>query len=155
MQQTVYVNDVAQEPIYEYYVERQDSGQFDRYNADMQTFINYLWNRNLGVTVAMSHSGIGADVTNGFIQLICDNPIMQLRLQAVLTELRDQLPRDDQPTIEIRSKSVPRVDKPEWSEDITHYITVMLRTPRFRTKTQANEWWSKLAECVAPVAVAA
>lgn len=145
----------AQDNLYLYFVDRQDNGQFDRYNLDMQTFINHIWNKNLGVTVAMSHSGIGSDTTNGFIQFICDNPMMQLRLLARLTELRDAMPRAEQPVIEIRSKSTPSVKNPEWPEDITHYITVMLRTPRFRNKSEASAWWAKFAGLASPVAQAA
>lgn len=134
----------AQEPLYLYFVERQENGQFDRYNDDMQTFINRIWNRDLGVTVAMSQSGIGASVTNGFVQFLCDGPVMQTRLINYLTEVRESFTRDDQPVIEVRTKSVPRNVNGDWSKDITHYITIMFRTPRFRNLNVAKEWWGKL-----------
>lgn len=156
MKRTANASMPEQEPIYFYYLERQDKGQFDRYNPDMQTFANHIWNKRLGVAVAMSHSGIGADITNGFMQFICNDPMMQTRLIVKLTEIRDSFPRDSQPVIEIRSKSVPTVKDPEWYDDIGAFITIMFRTPRFNSKAQANDWWASLARLVRPpVAVAA
>lgn len=145
MQKTVNVSNPEQEPIYGYFTDRQDGGHFDRYPPDLQTFANHIWNKNLGVAVAMSHSGIGEDVTNGFIQFICNDPMMQVRLLSYLTDVRDSFKRNDQPSIEIRSKSVPNVKNPVWYDGVTHYITVMFRTPRFRSKSHANQWWSMLA----------
>ncbi|ABY63251.1 hypothetical protein ST201phi2-1p428 [Pseudomonas phage 201phi2-1] len=129
------------EKVYNHFVDRQENGQFDRYNADMQSFINRVWNKNLGVVAAMSHSGIGADVSNGFVQFVADNPSMMVRLIGWLTEVRDALPKLQQPTVEIRSKTTPN-----HIDDATHYLTVMFRTPRFKTKDDANTWWSKLVQ---------
>lgn len=138
---------VEHEAIYGYFVDRQENGQFDRYNPDMQSFINRVWNKNLGVVAAMSHSGIGSDLTNGFVQFVTDNPSMMVRLQAWLSDVRDAMPRKDQPTIEIRSKTVPKNVLPtDTTNPFTHYLTVMLRSPRFHSKDQANTWWSNLVQ---------
>lgn len=136
---------IEHEAIYGHFVDRQDSGHFDRYNPDMQSFINRAWNKNLGVVAAMSHSGIGADVSNGFVQFVADNPSMMVRLISWLSEVRDKMSKSNQPTIEIRSKSIPK-GVYAGSNDATHYLTVMFRTPRFKTKSEANRWWGSLAQ---------
>jgi len=132
---------VEHEKVYNHFVDRQENGQFDRYNTDMQSFINRVWNKNMGVVAAMSHSGIGADVSNGFVQFVTDNPSMMVRLIAWLSDVRDRLPRKDQPTVEIRSKTTPTGITVG-----THYLTVMFRTPRFKSKEDGNQWWSKLVQ---------
>ena len=139
---TINCKNIAHEALYDHFEKKQDEGRWDKYNADMLTFVNYLWNRQMGSVVAMSHSGIGEDVSNGFIQFICDHPVMLNNLISELSTVRDITPRTVQPTIEIRSKSLPRdVDIP----GIHSHITVMFRTPRFRTRTEASGWWSTLA----------
>lgn len=136
---------VAHEALYDHFAKKQDDGRWDKYNKDMLTFVNYLWNRNLGSVVAMSHSGIGEDVSNGFIQFICDHPVMMNDLISELSTVRDITSRASQPTIEIRSKSLPRdVEIP----GMQSHITVMFRSPRFRSRTEASIWWATLADKV-------
>lgn len=135
----------AHENVYGHFAGRQENGHFDRYNPDMQSFINRVWNRNLGVVAAMSHSGIGGDVTNGFVQFVANDPQMFLNLVAWLSDVRDALPRADQPSIEVRSKTIPNgiYGGPEES---THHLTVMMRSPRFKNKADANRWWGVLVQ---------
>jgi hypothetical protein len=133
---------LSHEALYDHFATKQDGGRWDKYNTDMLTFVNYIWNRNLGSVVAMSHSGIGEDVSNGFIQFICDNPFMMNDLLSELSTVRDITSRASQPTIEIRSKSLPR--EIEISGKISH-ITVMFRSPRFRNRAEASVWWKALA----------
>lgn len=142
---TLTPRDPAHEAIYYHFVERQDNGQFDRYNPDMQSFVNRVWNKNLGTVAAMSHSGIGGDVTNGFVQFVTNDPIMFMKLIEFLTEVRDVLPRSDQPSIEIRSKTTPNGIE-LGDSDATHYLTVMMRSPRFKNKNDANRWWAQLVQ---------
>lgn len=136
---------IAHENIYEHFAERQGNGHFDRYNADMQSFINRVWNKNLGVVAAMSHSGIGADLANGFVQFVANSPTMFLDLIEWLNEVKESLPRKDQPVIEIRGKSIPKAAE-KGADESTHHLTVMFRTPRFFSKDQANGWWSNLVQ---------
>lgn len=142
---TLNCKNIQHEPVFEYFTKKQDEGRWDRYNADMLTFINYIWNRNMGSVVAMSHCGIGEDVTNGFVQFICDHPVMLNELISELSTVRDITSRASQPTIEIRSKSLPRDLE---VKDKHSYVTVMFRTPRFRSRNEASKWWSELAEKV-------
>lgn len=142
MTRTIDSSNIKHEVIYDHFAERQDKGQFDKYNKDMLTFINRIWNANMGVVTAMSHSGIGADVTNGFIQFVCDDPMQFHKLVCSLTQLRDCIPRNEQPTVEIRSKSIPR----EMTVDgFDNYVTAMFRTPKFKNLAHANRWWTALA----------
>ena len=142
---TLNCKNVTHEAIYDHFAKKQDEGRWDKYNADMLTFVNYLWNRQMGSVVAMSHSGIGEDVSNGFIQFICDHPAMLNDLISELSTVRDITPRLVQPTIEIRSKSLPReIDIPGKHS----HIVVMFRTPRFRTRSEASGWWATLASKV-------
>ncbi len=136
---------VEHENIYGYFVDRQENGHFDRYSPDMQSFINRVWNNNLGTVAAMSHSGIGGDVTNGFVQFVTDNPTMMVKLISWLNDIREALPRKSQPVIEIRGKSIPNGVDPG-NNGGTHYLTVMFRSPRFRSKDHANQWWSDLVQ---------
>lgn len=133
------------EHVYGHFADRQENGHFDRYNPDMQSFINRVWNQNLGVVAAMSHSGIGGDVSNGFVQFVANDPSMFLGLIAWLTDVRDVLPRVDQPSIEVRSKTVPH-GFPKDVVDATHHLTVMFRSPRFKSKSDANRWWTNLVQ---------
>lgn len=136
---------IQHENVYDHFAERQGDGHFDRYNPDMQSFVNRVWNKQLGVVAAMSHSGIGGDVTNGFVQFVANNPVMFLNLIAWLSDVRDALPRAAQPSIEIRSKTIPK-GVYAGPDGHTHYLTVMLRSPRFKNKADANRWWGLLVQ---------
>ncbi len=133
---------VEHEHVFNHFAGRQEEGRFDRTNPDILTFINHVWNRNLGSVAALSHCGIGESVTNGFVQFITDDPIMQHDLSVFLTQVRDALPREDQPSIEIRSKTLPHEFK---GDKVTHFMTVMMRSPRFKSRNEGNRWWERLA----------
>lgn len=136
---------LAHEPVFAYFMDKFESGRFGTNNPHMKTLMDYVVNRQLGVPVASSYSGIGEDLTNGFIQFIVDNPVQFHDLNIFLVELMDSFEQRERPCINIRSKTLPREFV---TDDDKQYITVMFRSPKFRNRQHAKEWWETLGKHV-------
>lgn len=133
---------LAFEAVYEHYHAKVENGRFAANKAYVQILLNHVLDRNLGCPVASSYTGIGGDITNGFVQFIVDNPYMFTELNCWLVNVMDRFTQCDRPSINIRSKTLP---KEFITDNDKQYITVMLRTPKFRDMKHANSWWEKLA----------
>lgn len=137
--------DLAHEPVFRHYIGKLESGRFDSNNPNMKTLIDHVIRYDLGCPVASSYTGIGADLTNGFIQFIVDNPVQFHNLNVFLVELMDRFEQRERPCINIRSKSLPAQFVTDTDKQ---YITVMFRSPKFRDRTHAKVWWETLAKHV-------
>lgn len=136
---------LSHEPIFNHFVGKYEDDRFKNTSQDVKDLMEYVVNKDLGCPVAASYSGIGSDVSNGFVQFICDNPFQFLELNTYLVEIMDMFPQKDRPCINIRSKSLP----PELETDYDkQFITVMFRTPKFRNRDHARQWWGSLSHNV-------
>lgn len=136
---------MAHEPVYRHFTDKLDNGRFDRLHPDMQVLVDHVTSARLGCPVASSFSGIGADITNGFVQFIVDNPVQFHDLNIFLVEIMDRFEQRQRPCINIRSKSLPK----ELTTDTDkQFITVMFRSPKFHDRKHANAWWTKLSDIV-------
>jgi hypothetical protein len=133
---------MAHEPVYRHFLDKLDTGRFSSLHKDVQTLVDFVLDERLGCPVASSYSGIGADITNGFVQFIVDNPVQFHDLTIALVEIMDRFEQRERPCINVRSKSLPR-------EFVTprdqQFITIMFRTPKLRDRKHAEAWWAKLA----------
>lgn len=131
--------------VYEHYLDKVDNGRFTKNPEDMRIFMDHVMNSILGCPVASSFTGIGADITNGFVQFVVDNPYKFTELNCMLVDIMDRFASGDRPTINIRSKTLP---KEFISEQYKQFIVVAFRSPPFKDRKHAEHWWAKLAKIV-------
>lgn len=136
---------IDHEPVYSHFYQKVATGRFDNVHKDMQSLILHVVDKRLGCPVATSFSGIGAEITNGFVQFIVDNPVQFHDLNIFLVEIMDMFDQKERPCINIRSKTLP---KEFTNADDKQFITVMFRSPKFRNRVHVNEWWATLAKNV-------
>lgn len=145
MNRTMYPKHFVFDEVYTHYLDKIDNGRFTNNPENMRIFMDCVMNRNLGCPVASSFTGIGADITNGFVQFIVDNPYKFTDLNCWLVEVMDHFASGDRPTINVRSKTLP---KEFISEQYSQFIVVAFRTPPLRDRKHAEQWWAKLARIV-------
>ena len=131
--------------VYDHFMDKVDNGRFTNNPDDIRMFMDHVMNSNLGCPVASSFTGIGASITRGFVQFVVDNPYKFTELNCMLVDITNQFVGIDRPTVDIRSKTLP---KEFISEQYSQFIVVVFRTPLLTDRKHAERWWAKLSTIV-------
>lgn len=131
--------------VYKHYLDKIDNGRFSGNSIEIKTLIDFVLNRQLGCPIASSYTGIGADITNGFVQFVVNSPVRFSELSCLLIDIQNHFSDGSRPTVTIRTKSLPTQFK---TVNYNQHMVIMFRTPKLRNRDHACLWWGKLAQIV-------
>lgn len=136
---------IAFTDVYKHYLDKVDNGRFSGNPPEIRTLIDYVMNHSLGCPIASSYTGIGSQITNGFVQFVVNNPVRFSELSCWLVDVLNHFNDGERPVVTIRTKNIPKeYATPQYNQ----HIVVMFRTPKFRDRRHANQWWTKLEKIV-------